>query len=207
MRGNMAILAEAAVTLSAGVESTDEAFLMLGRVVVPIFADWFAAHLENEAGELASVSVGGDDTGPYPYRGREQNRHVHPDGEALVRSTMATGRPVVSADLATGFQEPGRDAREEHALSLIQAAPSDEIGSLMVVPIKVHGRPIGALSFVTLPGRRGFRPADLEAGRTLAGTVAATAERMLLVEQSEELSASAERRANRLRRLVRPLLW
>ena len=34
-RGHLAILAEAAVTLSAGVDSTDEAFRRLGRVLVP----------------------------------------------------------------------------------------------------------------------------------------------------------------------------
>lgn len=212
-RGHMAILAEAAVTLSAGVESTDEAFVRLGKVVVPDFADWFAAHLDNGTEQLSCVEVGGDDHAPYrheaaPYRyvAALPGGHRHPEGETLVRSAMATGRAVVSADLAAGFSEPGRESGSEPALSLIQASPTEAIGSLMVVPIEVHGRPIGALSFVTLPGRRGFRPSDLEVGRTLAGTVAATAERMLLVEQSEALSASADLRANRLRRLVETAL-
>lgn len=199
-RGHLAILAEAAVTLSAGVESTDEAFFRLGAIVVPDFADWFAASLTDGLGQLSSVTIGGEE-----LFGRK-TEHLHPEGEALVRSAMATSHAVVSSDLASRCQDSGRKSGTEPAMSLMQATPTDEIGSLMVVPIEVHGRPVGALSFVTFPGRRGFRPSDLEAARTLAGTVAATAEHMLLVEQSEALSASAERRATRLRRLVETAL-
>jgi PAS domain S-box-containing protein len=201
-RGHLAILADAAVTLASGVESTNEAFLRLGRVVVPDFTDWFAAHIDDGSGRLASVTVGdaGREVGT---EGRRS--HLHPEGAALVRSAMAASRAVVSSDLAARCQE-GRKPGTEPALSLMQASPTEGIGSLMVVPIEIHGRPVGALSFVTLPGRRGFRPSDLEAARTLAGTVATTAEHMMLVEQSEALSASAERRANRLRRLVETAL-
>ena len=197
-RGHLAILAEAAVTLSTGVESTDESFLRLGEVIVPDFADWFAVHMDEGSGELTSVSVGHD--------GRHSRGHIHPDGEALVRSAMATGGAVVSSDLAAGCAEPGRQPGTEPALSLMQASPTKEIGSLMVVPLEIRGRPVGALSFVTFPGRRGFRPSDLEAAGTLAGTVAATAERMLLFRQGKALSASADRRADRLRRLVETAL-
>jgi PAS domain S-box-containing protein len=218
-RGHLAILAEAAVTLSTAVESTDESFLRLGKVIVPDFADWFAVHLDEGSGDLSSVSVGDDRVGqhrrnggraehiaPSSRQGRYTGGHIHPDGEALVRSAMATGGAVVSSDLAAGCAEPGRQPGTEPALSLMQASPTKEIGSLMVVPLEIRGRPVGALSFVTFPGRRGFRPSDLEAAATLAGTVAATAERMLLFRQGKALSASADRRADRLRRLVETAL-
>jgi PAS domain S-box-containing protein len=76
----------------------------------------------------------------------------------------------------------------------------------MVVPVEVHGKPVGALSFVTFPGRRGFRPSDLEAATSLASNVATTAERAMLLRQGEALSRSADRRADRLRRLVETAL-
>jgi PAS domain S-box-containing protein len=211
-RGHLAILAEAAVTLSVETESTDEAFQRLGEVVVPDFADWFAVHLDDGSGLLSSVAVGrkwaasnGRNGTRHPAVG-EKGGHLHPEGEALVRTAMATRGSVVSSDLAAGYQEPGRNPGSEPALSLMQAPPTETVGSLMVVPIEVHGRTVGALSFVNLPGRRGFRPSDLETAGTLAGSVAATAERILLVEQSEVLSAAADRRANRLRRLVETAL-
>jgi PAS domain S-box-containing protein len=192
-RGHLAILAEAAVTLSERADSTEESFSRLARVIVPDFADWFAVHLDDGSGRLAQTS-GGDDT------------HAHPDGEALVRSAMATGGAVVSSDLAAGCAEPGRMPGTEPALSLIQASPTERIGSLMVVPVEIQGRPVGALSFVTFPGRRGFRPSDLEVAGTLAGAVASTAERALLLRQGRTISKSAERRAERLRRLVETAL-
>jgi PAS domain S-box-containing protein len=218
-RGHLAILAEAAVTLSTAVESTDESFLRLGEVIVPDFADWFAVHLDEGSGELTSVSVGDDVSasrrrngsrqGPglaHSRSGRYSGMHIHPDGEALVRSAMATGGAVVSSDLAAGCAEPGRQLGTEPALSLMRASPTEGIGSLMVVPLEIRGRTVGALSFVTFPERRGFRPSDLEAAATLAGTVAATAERILLFRHSKALSASADRRADRLRRLVETAL-
>ncbi len=218
-RGHLAILAEAAVTLSTAAESTDESFLRLGEVIVPDFADWFAVHLDEGSGELTSVSVGDDRAASHGLdgaraehvrsasrAGRYAGGHIHPDGEALVFSAMATGGAVVSSDLAAGCAEPGRQPGTEPALSLMQASPTKEIGSLMVVPLEIRGGPVGALSFVTFPGRRGFRPSDLEAAFTLAGTAAATAERMLLFKQGKALSASADRRADRLRRLVETAL-
>jgi PAS domain S-box-containing protein len=193
-RGHLAILAESAVTLSERAESTEESFRRLARVIVPDFADWFAVHLDDGSGRLAQTSAGGDLT------------HAHPDGEALVRSAMATGGAVVSSDLAAGCAEPGRMPGTEPALSLIQASPTERIGSLMLVPVEIQGRPVGALSFVTFPGRRGFRPSDLEVAGTLAGAVASTAERALLLRQGRTISKSAERRAERLRRLVETAL-
>lgn len=193
-RGHLAILAEAAVTLSARAESTDESFRRLARVIVPDFADWFAVHLDDSSGKLAQISAGDDPT------------HAHPDGEALVRSAMATGGAVVSSDLAAGCAEPGRKPGTEPALSLIQASPTERVGSLMVVPVEIQGRPVGALSFVTFPGRRGFRPSDLEVAGTLAGAVASTEERSMLLRQGRTISKSADRRAERLRRLVESAL-
>jgi PAS domain S-box-containing protein len=193
-RGHLAILAEAAVTLSERAESTGESFRRLARIIVPDFADWFAVHLDDGSGRLAQTS------------GEDDRTHAHPDGEALVRSAMATGGAVVSSDLAAGCAEPGRMPGTEPALSLIQASPTERIGSLMVVPVEIQGRPVGALSFVTFPGRRGFRPSDLEVAGTLAGAVASTAERALLLKQGRTISKSAERRAERLRRLVETAL-
>lgn len=220
---HLAILGEAALCLSVEADSTEESFARLGTVIVPDFADWFAVHMEDSPGDLTSVTTGSD-TGAFeglglsfddrgsggdriirPHR-HDPFRHIHPDGEALVRSAMATGGAVVSADLAAGCTEPSRRPGTEPALSLVQASPTEAIGSLMVVPVEVHGRPVGALSFVTFPGRRGFRPSDLETAATLAGTVSAAAERMLLLRQGQILTLSSDRRADRLRRLVETAL-
>jgi hypothetical protein len=147
-RGHLAILAEAAVTLSTGVESTDESFLRLGEVIVPDFADWFAVHLDDSSGKLAArVVSAGDDS--------EQGTS-HPDGEALVRSAMATGGAVVSSDLAAGCAEPGRKPGTEPALSLMQASPPRGSGRSWWSRSRSRARPVGALSFVTFPGRRGI---------------------------------------------------
>ena len=191
-RGHLAILAQAAMTLSGNSDSTEDAFRRLSQVVVPDFADWFAVHLDEATGSPLQISSG------------DTAAHLHPDGDALVRSAMSTGGAVVSSDLAAACATPGRNP--EPALSLVQAAATARIGSLMVVPIEIQGRAVGALSFVTFPSRRGFRPSDLEAAGTLAGAVASTAERAMLLRQGRAISKSADRRAERLRRLVETAL-
>ena len=72
-RGHLAILAEAAVTLSTGMDSTDESFLRLGEVIVPDFADWFAVHLDEGSGKLISVSVGDERVASRRHRGTHRN--------------------------------------------------------------------------------------------------------------------------------------
>ena len=193
-RGHLAILARAAVTLSAGVESTEEALCRLVEVVVPDFADWAAVHLESEGGEASKIEVGsGAD-------------HIHPDGPALVRSAMVTGGAVVSSDLAAGSSGPDRTSSESQTLRLTHAPPARGIGSLMIIPVEINGKPVGALSFANFPERRGFRPSDLETAVILAGTVAAATERLALFRQGLSLSESADRRTDRLRRLVETAL-
>lgn len=206
-RGHLAILAEASMTMSKQSGSDKRTFKLLGDVLVPEFCDWFAVHLEDDAGQLSTVSVGDSiairrDSRASRRTPEKREGHAHPEGDALVRSAMATRCAVVSSDLAASFSEPGRKSDSEPAVSLVQAAPTDGIGSVMVVPVAVYGQAVGALSFVTFPGRRGFRPSDLEVADALANTVAVTAERALLVRQGRTLSRSAERRADRLRRLV-----
>ena len=89
-RQHVAILARAGDVLATALESYDEAMIRLVDVVVPSFADWFAVDVVDEQGTLRRVADGSD--------GRWDDvtaRHPHPDGEALVRRVLASGRPEV----------------------------------------------------------------------------------------------------------------
>jgi signal transduction histidine kinase len=66
---------------------------------------------------------------------------------------------------------------------------------MVIVPVAGRERPVGALTLVTAPGRRGLRPADLDTAHAVAQRIAAAAERQRMLEQlrqSERLEAVAQ---------------
>ena len=57
-RLHLSVLARAGDEMSGALESYEEALSRLVRVVVPVFADWFAIDLVDESGEVHRVAVG-----------------------------------------------------------------------------------------------------------------------------------------------------
>ena len=62
---------------------------------------------------------------------------------------------------------------------------------MVIVPVHVRGLALGALSFVTGPGRRGYRLSDLETAYGLAERVAVAIERVLLWRESRQAEVAA----------------
>ncbi|HTZ10295.1 MAG TPA: GAF domain-containing protein, partial [Acidimicrobiales bacterium] len=185
-RQHVALLARAGDVLATALESYDEAMVRLVDVVVPSFADWFAVDVVDEEGTLRRVA------------------HPHPEGEALVREVLATGRPeVVLRARRDRLPHAGEPATPEVSL---EPPPDSGIDSMFVVPVHLRGLSFGALSFVTGIGRRGYRRSDLETARGLAERVAIAVERVLLWSESRQAEQAATRHAGQLRRLMEAAL-
>ncbi len=201
-RLHLSVLARAGDELSGAFESYDDALQRLGGVVVPVFADWFSVDLVDESGDVQRVGTA--ERGTVVSGG---SRHRHPDGDAMVRHVVDSGKDQVLANAPLGTHGdrphvgalvvPGTRAQAE-------AAPGVE--SMMIVPVHVRGLVLGALSFVTAPGRRGYRLSDLETAHGLAERVAVAIERVLLWRDSRDAEQAAIARAEQLRRLMEAAL-
>jgi PAS domain S-box-containing protein len=198
-RQHVAILARAGDVLATALESYDEAMVRLVDVVVPSFADWFAVDVVDEQGTLRRVADGSN--------GRWDDvtaRHPHPEGEALVRRVLASGRPEVV--IRTRREGPPHGGEPALPGAYIETAAESDIESMLVVPVHLRGLSFGALSFVTGLGRRGYRRSDLETAGGLAERVAIAVERVLLWGESRQAEQAATRHAAQLRRLMEAAL-
>jgi PAS domain S-box-containing protein len=197
-RLHLSVLARAGDEMSGALESYDEALSRLVRVVVPVFADWFAVDLVDEAGEVQRVSAG-DAGGPVT----SDSAHRHPEGDVLVRRVIESGQHEVLANARGGGPHKGGLIFPDDAS---QTSPAFGVESMVIVPVHVRGLALGALSFVTAPGRRGYRLSDLETAYGLADRVAVAIERVLLWRESRRAEVAATARAEQLRRLMEAAL-
>jgi PAS domain S-box-containing protein len=199
-RLHLSILALAGDEMATALESYDDALARLVGVIIPTFADWFAVDLAESSGEVRRVACGA--------RARDtvsSSLHRHPQGDALVRRVMASGRPEVLMNTQyRGSDQGASESTEAGGYSI--APPASGIESMVIVPVHVRGLSFGALSFVTGSGRRGYRPSDLDTARGLAERVAIAVERVLLWRESRAAEGAATRNAGQLRRLMEAAL-
>ncbi|HZU73391.1 MAG TPA: GAF domain-containing protein [Acidimicrobiales bacterium] len=183
-REHLGLLAQAGQLLGGALDDYKSVTEELGRLVVPAFADWFAADFTDDSGGVViQVREGATSTGGYRRRYRSW--------DDLMRPTLTEGKPVLLYLGGAGNPETGRE--------LLEAAGFQ---SLMIVPVRVRGLSFGTLRFATRHQRRGYRPSDLETAQALAHRVAATVERVLLYRETQLAARAATERASRLRRLM-----
>ncbi len=221
-RLHLSILARAGDEMAGALESYEDALGKLVDVVVPTFADWFAVDLLDESGDVHRMTgghrgrsfgpaPGGSGAAPLGYPDAEETVvrlpkdavHRHPQGDMLVRRVIDGGHDEVFSSMPPG-------AAHEGTLLLpgtrTDARPAPGIESMLIVPVHIRGLALGALSFVTSPGRRGYRRSDLETAHGLANRVAIAIERVLLWRESRQAEESAIARADQLRRLMEAAL-
>jgi PAS domain S-box-containing protein len=192
-RRHLDILARAGTVLGQALESYDAALEEMGNVLVPDFADWFSVDVLDDWGDLRRVTTAaiGHSFGTAPGG--------HPDGEHLVRLAINERRPQVvmnterigSADIGAGV----------HPLTG-PASRRTDIDSMLVVPVKVRDEFAGAISFVTGPGRRGYRPSDLKTAIELADRVGVAIDRVVAWREAQVAGNAALGYAQRLQQLV-----
>ena len=88
-----------------------------------------------------------------------------------------------------------------HPITRLGSGPTD-IDSMLVVPVRVRDDVAGAISFVTGPGRRGYRPSDLRTAVELADRVAVAIDRVVAWREAQVAGDAALGHAERLQQLV-----
>jgi PAS domain S-box-containing protein len=194
---HLRILARGGTVLGKALESYDTALGELADVVVPEFADWFGVDVLEASGKVRRVASRARAKTPDGHAFRRAG-HPHPKGDELVRQAMAERRAqfVVS----TSRLDPSELGATIHTPETLGEWP--DVSSVLIVPVQVRGTVTAALSFVTGPDGRGFRPSDLETGKELAERVGVTIERVLSWRASQRAGEMASHYAERLRRLV-----
>ncbi len=162
----------------------------VARLAVPAVADWCSVHiLEPGAKTAYQAAVAHGDARKLEFA-RELGQRYPPDPESK------TGAPAV---IRSGRSELYRQI----PLELLDSAARDEehrrlihelgLRSAMVVPLRSHGRTLGAITFVYAESNRNYDEEDLAFAEDFARRAAMAIENALALRQIEE-SRSQERK-------------
>ena len=153
----------------------------LARLCVPEVADWCSVDLYSEETGWDQVSVAHVD--PKKVNLAREYRKVNPisvDDPGGVPKVVRTGEsefyPYLDNELLKQYMEPGKN--RDFMLSL-------NLHSIIIVPLAVKGKPVGAISFVSSDSGRYYTDIDLEMAKELASRISLTMTNAKLYEESQ----------------------
>ena len=151
-----AFLAEASVALGRSLEY-EQTLRTVANLAVPQIADWCAVDIVNDEGILRRLAVAHTDPVKVEMaRGLQERYPETVDAAGGVGEVVRTGRPLLYSEITDEMLAGGaRDDAHRRALLELQ------IRSVMIVPLSVHGRCFGALTFVQAESGRRYTADDL----------------------------------------------
>ncbi|MFQ5823165.1 MAG: PAS domain S-box protein [bacterium] len=113
-------------------------------------------------------------------------------GDGIIGKVVATGKPLLASQ---PFPKEMNEFKETQFHFLVQQYP---ISSLIILPLRVRGRIIGAMSFLSFDSNRKFKKDDLKLAQELADRAALAIENARLFKEAG-LKAKELEKANRLK--------
>lgn len=161
-------LAEASTILASSLDYT-ATLENVARTAVPGIADWCTIDLVDEKGAFQDFIIAHVD--PEKVRWAEELRTLYPmDANALAGAphVIRTGQAEFYPDIPDAMLQAVAKSAEE--LQLLRAVG---YRSVMIAPLKTHGRILGAITFVATESERHFTLEDLTMAEELAQRAAA----------------------------------
>jgi signal transduction histidine kinase/PAS domain-containing protein len=184
------LLAQVGLILSSSMDYK-ERVRNVTRLVVPDIADWCAIDYithDNMVERLAAAHVDPDkEKLIYELQPTRPVENVEPSNKA-VRSFM-DGQSVLFAELTpAALEEMTVDPERLKAVQVLDPR------SVMVVPLKAHGKLLGDFVFVLSESRRRYSPADLGLAEDIARRLALAVDNALLYAEAQKLNSDLEKR-------------
>ena len=182
-----AFLARAGELLASSLDY-GETLRSVARLAVPTLADWCGVDVLDERGLRQQLAVFHLDPEKIQLA-RELNERFPPDpaSPAGVHGVIASGEPSVYNDITDQLIN-ARAQNPEHA-ELIRSLG---MRALMVVPMKLRDRTIGAITFVSSETRRSFGDQDLAFAMELARRAALAVENARLYTSRTEVARTLQ---------------
>ena len=159
-------LAEASKELSKSLDY-NETLKKVSKLGIPALADWCSVDLYDPKKGFTQVAVSHRNPKKVSLA-RQFRKHnpINPDDPTGVAKVIRTGEPefipVIDMSLIKKF------VKDRDILRFFEEL---DLHSLITVPIVVHEKPIGAISFVTSESRRHYTKADLSVAEELAARI------------------------------------
>lgn len=155
----------------------------VAKLAVPTLADWCAVDLvDPEAKTLRQVAVAHVDEDKVRFaRALGERYPPNPDDATGVPNVVRTGRSELYSEIPQALLE--RSARDADHLRIIRDL---RLQSAMVVPLRSHGQPLGAMTFVYADSGRRYSSEDLSFAEDFARRAAMAIENARAVKEKDE---------------------
>lgn len=185
-------MAEASEVLSSSLDYRTT-LSEVANLAVPTMADWCAVHvLEN--GSLSRLSV--THTDPEKAEWARELLKRYPDEPQGIAKVMHTGEPEFYPEITDETLETL--ARDEEHLQMLRNVG---LKCVMVVPLIVRGKTLGAIALVMAESGRRYRDEDLRFAQELARRAALAVDNARLYERAREEISEREEAEKEVREL------
>jgi signal transduction histidine kinase len=186
-------LAEASRVLASSLDY-EETLTSVAELAVRRLADWCSVHITDSGGTLNRVAVSHRDPSKLQLALDWADRHPpDPNSAHGVYAVLRSGKAEICRDVTDEILAAA--ARSPEHLRLLRSLG---MRSALIVPMKVHGRVIGAISFVLAETNRRYGAKDLLVAQDLA-------DRAALAVESARLYRAAQSEIEERRRTEREL--
>ncbi|MBD2464731.1 PAS domain-containing protein [Oscillatoria sp. FACHB-1407] len=166
----------------------------IAELAVPALADWCSVYIQDEDSQTRPLIVTHVNPKKVAWAQELQQRYPYnPDEPLGVPQVIRTGKSEIYSDIPDALLVEA--ARDEYHLQLLR-----EVGfsSVMIVPIKVHERTLGAITFTSAESGRHYDQIDLALAEELGRRAALAVENAQLYNLAQRDRAKAEE-ANRIK--------
>ncbi len=177
------LLGEAGKIL-AGSLDYEETLQRVAGLAVPEIADWCAVDLVDGRAGLRRMALEHVDRELVAFA-LDLERRYPPDPESTdgVAEVIRSGVPRLFSHIDDAMLQSGA-VDEEHLEALRRLG----LASVMIVPMGLRGRTLGAITFVAGPTRRRFRTEDLVLGEELGRTAGQAVDNARLYQERSEIA-------------------
>jgi PAS domain S-box-containing protein len=182
------LLAEASAILASSLDY-EQTLRNVAQLAVPDFADWCGLDLVGERGERVAVAVAHVDPEKLVLAERMRAFEAEElDPNQGLGRVFRTGLPALYPEISDEMLVLG--AQSDEHLSLLR-----EVGmsSVMIVPLRIGGRTIGAMSLVNAESRRRFDSEALAVAQQIADRAATAVENSRLYTSRSQIAATLQR--------------
>lgn len=154
----------------------------ISKLAVPYLADWCSFDIVNESGDLENLVINHRDPKLIEQAKTLHDKYLcHPEGKVGARTVIKSGETQV-------FNSISNEVLEEMAIDKNQINLARELGdtSAMIVPVVLHGKVFGALTFVSSESGMKYDEHAVSTAEELARRVALAFENSNLYKISQD---------------------
>lgn len=180
-------LSEASALLASSLDFTST-MRSVARLAVPTIADWCAVDIVEQGGHVRRLAAVHIDPAKLKFAEEIEARYpADPDSPYSAHEVIRTGKSLLLAEIPPSVLFSVA-VNEEH-LHLMR-----ELGlrSGMVVPLRAHGRTLGAITFVSAESRRLFSAEDLAFAEELANCAALAVNNARLYREAQQANRTKD---------------